>query len=143
MCVISSTHCSPKGADCTCGCKVNWEPSRQAIRKLPTGQRRWRVKILSGSTGFGSQLFHNKYQDNSNCPLCQENREKVSHILHCTDQGETTHTLQRIEGLVKKALDDNLTDPVLSDAILDILTKWRLGTPILPIHYDPSVRSAV
>ena len=36
-----------------------------------------------------------------------------------------------------------LTDPVLSKAILDILTKWRLGTPILPIHYDPLVRSAV
>ena len=36
-----------------------------------------------------------------------------------------------------------LTDPVLSKAILDILTKWRLGTLILPIHYDPLVRSAV
>ena len=98
----------------------------------------------SGSIGVGNQLFHYKYQqDHSNCLLCQERREKVSHVLHCTDQGATTHTLHRIEGPVKKTLDDNLTDPVLSEAILDILTKWRLGTPILPIHYDPLVRAAV
>jgi len=98
----------------------------------------------SGSIGVGNQLFHYKYQqDHSNCLLCQERREKVSHVLHCTDQGATTHTLHRIEGPVKKTLDDNLTDPVLSEAILDILTKWRLGTPILPIHYNYSVRSAV
>ena len=44
---------------------------------------------------------------------------------------------------MKKILDENLTDPILSEAILDNLTKWRLGTPIMPIHYDPLVRSAV
>ena len=125
------------------GSTVDWEPSHQAIQKLPTGLRRWRAKFSSGSIGVGNQLFHYKYQDHSNCPLCKEHREKVSYVLHYTDQGVTTHTLQRIEGPVKKTLDENLSGPVLSKAILDILAKWRLGTPILPIYYDTLVCSAV
>jgi len=68
--------------------------------------------------------------------------EKRSHVLLCPNDGAVTNALHKITCPVTKLLDEKNTYPLLREAILDILTRWRRGTRIRPIDFDVSIRPA-
>ena len=92
---------------------------------------------------MGNQLLHRKHQSHSNCPLCKANNEKVSHVLHCPDTAATAYATARIRHHLPPSLEELKTEPILSSAILEIVLAWRKGEPIIPLHFDLSIRSVI
>ena len=121
-------------------CKmIDWFPSYLATRRLPLGLQRWRWKFSTGCIGVGNQLFHRRYQSHSVCPLCGATNEKVSHVLRCPDPQATSFAVDRIKQVIRPVLQEHETDPVLSSALLDILSGWRHGHQLVLFKYDTSV----
>ena len=104
--------------------EICWEESRLAIRRLPFGLRRWRGKFLTNCSGFALTLQTWQYQESSACPLCNLPEENRDHLLQCPDPRATEQfrkSIAPIPALLKKLE----TSPPLTDAIMDILRRFR------------------
>jgi hypothetical protein len=122
---------------------VDWASSAKAIKRLPPGLKRWRWKFSTGCIGVASQLYYRRYQDHSNCPLCQAPHEKVSHVLHCPDTKAVSFAKQKIQHHIPSTLEEHDTEPALSEAIQKILLHWRQGLPIRPTDFPISIRDLI
>ena len=83
-------------------------------------------------------LFHCKFQDHFNCPLCQTPDKKISHVIRCPGQGATDLALILLEAPLTATLKQLETDPLLLAAISALLTRWRKGIQMFPYKFPIS-----
>ena len=83
-----------------------------------------------------------KWQDHSECPLCQCILEDNQHVLCCPDlqAQDKMRTLQ--SDLCKKLAEEN-TYPPLMVAIASRLQSWHQGLPLEPYQHERAVRNAI
>ena len=103
---------------------ICWEESKLAIRRLPSGLRRWRGKFPTNCSGFALTLQTWKYQDSSACPLCEAPEEDRDHLLQSPDP-RATHQFKKYISTVPELLQSVETSLALSEAILPILKRYR------------------
>ena len=60
---------------------IDWEASRQAMRKELKRKRRVDIKLLCNQCGLNKTFCNRQQQDNHRCPLCDEEREGRNHPL--------------------------------------------------------------
>ena len=116
--------------------KINWEANRLARAKLCPAKKRFVAKFCTFCLGVGHALKYRGYQDHSDCPCCGHDNEKASHVLLCTDKRTKKNFNKVIKKVLTPVLKSTNTAAKLSNAILDIIYKWRSLRPIVATSYS-------
>ena len=124
--------------------KVDWDPLKLAMNRLPVGLKRMNVKFTSGFIGNRYKLKQRKHYDSSKFPHCDFVLEKSSHVLRCNNRNTEIEFNKSIVS-IKKHLTQHETYPQLQTSILNILKEWRKGRPINPTSFarDFGIREAI
>ena len=121
---------------------IHWVAHGKAIRGLPFGKQRWLSKHALGQCAVGHMALQRKWQDHSECPLCQQPDETTHHVIQCTDaRADVCWNLQLQQ--LNQWLQERSTVPEISQVIISRLNAWRKNQPLLPLQVSPAVQAAL
>jgi len=120
---------------------IDWEATGTSTKKLPLPRRRWITKTASSNCGIGETLVSWKKQTSSTCPRCTQS-ENTTHVYQCLGHDASTVWQESIETL-RTTLTKLRTSPKIHDALIDCITKWRHGTPIIVNDYPHSLQQLI
>ena len=99
--------------------RIDWESSRQAMRKEIKGKRRIDVKLLCEQCGLNKVLYNRQQRDDHQCPLFNGDRENRDHLLTCPHTAAlkkwTTNQKKLAEKLKKLQTHAKLTKLILGN----------------------------
>jgi hypothetical protein len=108
--------------------QVDWEAIGGAMQQIPLSRRIWISKQVTGFCATGNTMFRRKARSTAQCPRCTED-ETPAHVLRCRGSDASTIWDRAITKL-KNWLQDNLTHPEMSNAIINYLAGWRDDAPV-------------
>jgi hypothetical protein len=105
---------------------VDWTSFGKALKRLPTGLQRFVTKFNSGHIGNNHMLHHRNAIPTPLCQNCNSNMiEKSSHVLRCRCPAAKQAFIQNVNKIIRTALTDQKTSPLLQETILSLIFKWR------------------
>ena len=125
---------------------VDWTSFGKALKRLPTGLQRFVTKFNSGHIGNHHMLHHRNTIPSPLCQNCTANMiEKSSHVLRCRCTAAKQAFIQNVNKIVRTALTEDKTSPVLQETILSLIFKWRNYQKIRARDYprDRVIQSAI
>ena len=125
---------------------VDWTSFGKALKRLPTGLQRFVTKFNSGHIGNHHMLHHRNMIPTPLCQNCSANMvEKSSHVLRCRCATAKQAFIQNVNKIVRPALTEQKTSPLLQETILSLIFKWRNYQQIRSRDYprDRDIRAAI
>ena len=98
----------------------------KASKLVSWERQRWIAKFLSGWTASGSAMVRWNKRIVDVCPRCGAKKEDTKHILECKAPEAVEIWILEIDKL-DKWLKSEATCPQLRKAIIESLSKWKLG----------------
>ena len=120
---------------------INWPAASKALKELPLGQRRFHAKFSTSHIATGKMMLIRKQWPHSKCPRCGTSGEDTRHVIRCpAAPGSWSTALQDL----RKWMNRQDTDPILSSTITGILHSWRSGLPYRsPMTSNPTKAAAL
>jgi hypothetical protein len=108
---------------------IDWDICGESYRQLRFHQKRRISKQATGHLAVGTMMKRWGFQDNDECPRCQEPAERAIHVFLCQDERAEIVWQTALLKLDKWMLSQH-TMPQLRTALLACLSHWR--DPVLP-----------
>lgn len=110
---------------------VDWKATKSAIKKLPTGLKRFNSKFTSGFIGNRHKLHQYNGCSSPKCPNCDFLIEKSSHVLKCNNPLAKAEFSKKLKE-IKTTLSETATHPYVAESIIKIINRWSKGITINP-----------
>lgn len=122
---------------------IDWEVCHRSHKAMEKYRHRWLSKWMTGFCGVGYMMAICKFQVHSKCPRCNQDDEKVPHILQCPDARAQDLWQEGLVKLRRWILDNNGPED-MADALYHNLMAWQSFSPFPPqLPESPTLRRAL
>jgi Reverse transcriptase (RNA-dependent DNA polymerase) len=102
---------------------IDWDATAAMMKRIPPSRRMWLSKQSSSMFATGERMLGREGRTSNRCPCCPE-VETADHILRCQQPASVALWNSQVD-LIKEWMQEENTDPEISDTLFEGLIAWR------------------
>ena len=103
---------------------IDWEAMKRAMKRSKQARKHFVIKHTTEFCPVGENISRWRADRPSHCPRCGGESETATHVLKCKDQRAVLQWATSI-GKLTKWMVESKTDPIITNAIITGIRRWR------------------